>query len=382
MKPKKYNYKELTKFVYDNLSWGPLYRHKDGKTVSNKDNNSKKYIDETLDIMKIPVSDLKNKRIFNIGSGRESRYLANQGAEVFHVDIAKKSSDALNKWAKENNKNVKSVHGDILDVDIGENKFDIILLFGIYQHIQTPALALVKFINALKKNGLMYMGFYRSGEWRWFLVDAIRYLLNDDFSLIKNISDIFSILFTFNNFNNYSTSRIFDDFYVPKKHTFHPKDIVHDIKLIGGKIFHFDNDFRDYQHETKGRTKINRHKHKHYFSIGGDRIYITKKTGSITDVKLVKKKLKTLKGKNQLFDISYKEAIINENIKLIKKIKFLVNSKYVSKTQLVCLIIGLHQFTRPVNFAKSLYYQESLKKGRHKALNEYLNNFINNFPKK
>lgn len=47
-----------------------------------------------------------------------------------------------------------------------------------------------------------------------------------------------------------------------------------------------------------------------------------------------------------------------------------------------CLIIGLHQFTRPVNFAKSLYYQESLKKGRHKALNEYLNNFINNFPKK
>ena len=42
MKPKKYNYKELTKFVYDNLSWGPLYRHKDGKTVSNKDNNSKK----------------------------------------------------------------------------------------------------------------------------------------------------------------------------------------------------------------------------------------------------------------------------------------------------------------------------------------------------
>jgi len=368
MKPKKYNYKELTEFVYDNLSWGPLYRHKDGKNVSNKDNNSKKYIDETLDIMKIPVSDLKNKRIFNIGSGRESRYLANQGAEVFHVDIAKKSSDALNKWAKENNKNVKSVHGDILDIDIGENKFDIILLFGIYQHIQKPALALVKFINALKKNGLMYMGFYRSGEWRWFLVDTIRYLLNNDFSLIRNISDIFSILFTFNNFNNYSTSRIFDDFYVPKKHTFHPKDIVHDIKLIGGKIFHFDNDFRDYDH--KGHS---------YFSIGGDRIYITKKSNKITNLIKIKNKLKTLEGKNQIFGIKYKEPIINENIELLKRIKTYFDTGFVSEINLISLCIGLYQFTRPFEFENSYYFQQTKKKDRHNLLNLYLKNFIKNF---
>ena len=109
---KKSNYKDLTRFIYQDLSWGPLYRDGDGEVIPNADNNAEKYILESLDIMKIPVSDLKNKKVFNIGTGRESRYFANQGAEVFHVDIAKDSSDALNKWAKENNKKVTSVFGN------------------------------------------------------------------------------------------------------------------------------------------------------------------------------------------------------------------------------------------------------------------------------
>ena len=38
-------------------------------------------------------SELKNKAVFNIGTGRESRYFAEQGANVTHIDIAKDSSD-------------------------------------------------------------------------------------------------------------------------------------------------------------------------------------------------------------------------------------------------------------------------------------------------
>ena len=56
-----------------------------------------------------------------------------------------------------------------------------------------------------------------------------------------------------------------DDFYVPCKHNFHPNDIISDIELLGGKVYHFDNDFRDYCHDGH-----------EYFSVGGDRIYITK----------------------------------------------------------------------------------------------------------
>ena len=100
---------------------------------------------------------------------------------------------------------VSSSFGDILDLDIGENKFDIIYLNGIYQHIEKPALALWKFIKSLKKNGLMYMGFYRSGEFKFFIVDAIRYLI--DFSMINLVRDINSIMNTFNNLNHYNSTR-------------------------------------------------------------------------------------------------------------------------------------------------------------------------------
>ncbi len=378
---KSKNYKDLTRFIYQDLSWGPLFREKDGEVISNADNNAEKYINESLDIMKIPVSDLKNKKVFNIGTGRESRYFAEKGADVYHVDIAKDSSDALNKWASQNKKKVSSQFGDILDLDIGENKYDVIYLNGIYQHIEKPALALVKLINSLKPNGIMYMGFYRSGEFKFFIVDTIRYLT--DLSMIKEVRDINSILFTFNQLNHYNSTRVMDDFFIPKKHNFHPKDIINDLKLIGGEIFYFDYDLRDYVHEIDpGSTKKNHHQDKGYFSIGGDRIYITKKHDKIKDVESIRNQLKTMEGRDQFSDIDYKEDIINQNIEMIKKIRILKESGFVSNTQIACLSIGLHQFTRPFIFDQSYYYQKSLKVGRHNALKEYLTNFLESFSPK
>ena len=57
-----------------------------------------------------------------------------------------------------------------------------------------------------------------------------------------------------------------DDFFVPYKHNFHPRDVIYDIRKLGGEILYFDNDMREYNHESKK-----------YFTIGGDRIYIKKK---------------------------------------------------------------------------------------------------------
>lgn len=375
------NYKDFTRFIYQDLSWGPLFRKDDGKVILNADNNAEKYIKESLEIMNISASDLKNKTVFNIGTGRESRYFANNDAEVFHVDIAKDSSDALNDWAAKNQKKVYSQYGDILDLDIGKNKYDIIYLNGIYQHIEKPAFGLVKLINSLKPNGIMYMGFYRSGEFKFFIVDAIRHLI--DFSMIKEVREINSILFTFNKLNHYNSTRVIDDFFIPKKHNFHPKDIIHDIKLIGGEIFYFDNDLRDYCHEVDfDSTKKTHHQDKGYFSIGGDRIYITKKHDKITDLKSIENQLKTLTGRDQIFDIKYNEDIINENIEMIKKIRILKESGFISSTQIACLAIGLHQFTRPFVFEQSYYYQESLRLGRHNSLRKYLKNFLEGFSPK
>ena len=364
----KKNYEKFTKFVYENLSWGPLYREKDGSKISNTDNRASDYIIYSLRKMGLKISELKNKKVFNIGTGRESRFFANKKANVMHVDISKENVYSLKKWAKKNKKKIESVAGNIENIEIGRNKFDVIFLAGIYQHLEKPAYCLCKFINALKPKGKMYMGFYRSGEFKYFIVDAIRYILDNKNKLIKlkkiakDIKLVNSIIYTLGNSNDYQNSRVLDDFFVPKKHNFHPRDIIHDIKALGGKVHFFDNDFRNYDHKSKK-----------YFSIGGDRIYISKDNSKINDLAKIKKKLKTIKGKNQLFDVEYKEKIINENINLIKKIKKkLVKNDFLK----ILIILSMYQFTRPFNPKESHIFQESLRNGKHKSLNQFLKNCI------
>lgn len=362
-------YKDLTNFIYSNLSWGPLFRDKEtdkNTSIKNLDTSAEKYINESLKIMKIKLSDLKNKNVFDIGTGRQSRFFASHGANVDHVDIAKDSVLALKDWATKNNKPINSIHQDIADHELPKNKYDIIFLMGIYQHIHTPAYSLVNFINALKPGGVMYMGFYRSGEFKYFIVDSIRHLVKS--SMMSQIRDINSILFSYSELNHYQGSRVMDDFFIPMKHTFHPKDVISDVKLLGGKVFHFDNDLRDYSHEGSD-----------YFSIGGDRIYITKEKETNVNINDVKDKLLTKVGRNQLFDIPYKEEIIKENIALVKKIKILNDTGYISDTLISSLCIGLYQFTRPLVLDESNYYQESKREGRHKLFNKYLKNFLKNF---
>ncbi len=380
---KKNNYEKLTSFIYDEMSWGPLFKKqtlgkREGKTIKNTDNNASDYIKDSLKIMKIPLKKLKGKKVFNIGTGRESRFFANHGAEVTHLDIGSKVVKELNDWAFRNKKKVNSINGDIAKTNIGENKYDIIFLAGIYQHLEIPALALIKFINSLKPGGLMYMGFYRSGEFKFFILDAIRHMLNKNSLILSssknklknkmlNFRDINSTLFLLSETNHYQSARIMDDFFVPKKHNFHPKDVIHDVKILKGKVFYFDNDFRSYSHEGKK-----------YFSIGGDRIYITKNNKKIIKQSEVIKKLKTKEGRDQIFDVKYKEKIINENIKLIKKIRYYNDKGQISEINIACLCIGLYQFTRPFNFEKSYYYSLIMKNGRHKTLNLFLKNFIKN----
>jgi len=360
------DYKNLTKLIYQELSWLPLYIKQDGKVIRNADNNAEKYILDSLKIMKLKPKDLKNKKVFNIGTGRESRFFASHGADVTHIDIGPESVNELKNWTKKHKFKVNTNQIDIADAEIGKNKFDIIFLSGIYQHIKYPALALVKFINALKKNGLMYMGFYRSGEFKYFIVDAIRYIL--PLKYMSKVRDINSILFTLGEYNHYQSSRVMDDFYVPRKHNFHPKDVIADIKLLGGSVFYFDNDFRDYDH--KGHS---------YFSVGGDRIYITKKSNKVSNLNNIKNKLKTLEGRNQIFEVKYKEDIINKNIELFKKIKTYFDTGFINETNLISLSIGLYQFTRPFEFENSYYFQLTKKKDRHEVLNLYLKNFVKNF---
>ena len=44
--------------------------------------------------------------------------------------------------------------------------------------------------------------------------------------MMSEIRDINSILFSFGENDHYQSSRVMDDFFVPKKHNFHPNDVI------------------------------------------------------------------------------------------------------------------------------------------------------------
>ena len=60
--------------------------------------------------------------------------------------------------------------------------------------------------------------------------------------------------------------------------------------------------------------------------------------------------------------------------------KFL--KKQINSTDISALCIGLYQFTRPMIFKQSEYFQQTKKLGRHKIINKFLINFLNHFDNK
>ena len=55
-------YKEMTRLIYQDLAWGPIYKKSDGNYIKDTDNKSEIYIKKSLRIMKIPLKKLKTKQ--------------------------------------------------------------------------------------------------------------------------------------------------------------------------------------------------------------------------------------------------------------------------------------------------------------------------------
>ena len=359
-------YADHTGFIYGEQTWGPLFAEGDGEPIPFTDNNAASYITHSLKILGLSQEgDLRGMNVLNIGTGREALIFQKLGADhVTHLDIARQNLENTQRYAKRMGfQNVSTIHGDVENVKLPLERYDLIFLAGIYQHIQTPARALVNLSRTLASGGRMYLGFFRSGEWKYFIVDAIRHLISRDlFSCVKNQ---IALTCSFGQKRHYQTTRMLDDFFVPCQHKFHPSDVIHDAQLVGLGVYHFDNDFREYQHEGNG-----------YFSIGGDRIYLVKERPTPD---LDPQRLQTVCGRHQLWDVPYQEEIILSNVDLIRKLKAYVDHGLISREDLAALVINLYRFTRPFDPEHDEYYQISLQKGRHQALQEFLTNVVDYF---
>jgi 2-polyprenyl-3-methyl-5-hydroxy-6-metoxy-1,4-benzoquinol methylase len=82
------------------------------------------------------VTDLENLKVLDLGAGegKNSVFLASQGAYVTAVDI---STIALSRFSLQPNyiqckKKINSIKGDVRTIDFDNNQFDLIVAYGIF----------------------------------------------------------------------------------------------------------------------------------------------------------------------------------------------------------------------------------------------------------
>ena len=159
-----------------------------------------------------------------IGEGHLLRRLEDMGFSVTGIDISSYLIEHLGESFKKQSLEIKLIHGNIADIDLDENSFDVVTCLDVLEHIPDDALKMT--IENLKKcivnDGLLIgtlpLGenlqdnmvicpkcrheFHRIGHYQSFgNIEQIKKLFEPDFKIIK-IGYIPFILFKLN-FLNY-----------------------------------------------------------------------------------------------------------------------------------------------------------------------------------
>lgn len=102
-------------------------------------------LDETLDSCPNDIN------ILEAGCGSISYFRFNEKAHITGIDISERQLSR--------NRSIEmGVVGDIQVYDFQPSSFDVVICWNVLEHVQHPELALDKFVNAVKENGLIILG--------------------------------------------------------------------------------------------------------------------------------------------------------------------------------------------------------------------------------
>ena len=122
---------------------------------------------------------LFNKTIMNVGSGREALgFIQFNPKKIYHYDISRKNILNFKKFIKLNKLSNKIISKklDLSRDHLPQNKFDLVYLHGIIQHVDYIDKAMINISNSIKKNGTLWFCFYRPGSLHVLLGSMQRFL--------------------------------------------------------------------------------------------------------------------------------------------------------------------------------------------------------------
>jgi SAM-dependent methyltransferase len=91
-------------------------------------------------------------RLLEVGSAYG--YFLMEAQRYFHVEGVELSSDAVSQAEK---RGIKLHQGDLLDLDLGADRFDIAVLWDTLEHLPRPKLTLERIFSLLKPGGIIQL---------------------------------------------------------------------------------------------------------------------------------------------------------------------------------------------------------------------------------
>ena len=149
-----------------------------------------------LDLIKIyqPL-DLKNKKIMDVGTGRQALAFSKLGVKkVDHFDISKSNIKKFQNYLKKNQIKINSHLCDIADENFAkynlDTTYDLVYLHGIIQHVKNPILALMNLSTITSIGSVIWLYFYQTGSPTHIYWEAIRRIIGENVDL----EDLFNVL--------------------------------------------------------------------------------------------------------------------------------------------------------------------------------------------
>ena len=219
--------------------------------------------------------DLKKKKILiaGCGTGRQIfNYSGINNAEIFAIDISKTSLAYAKRMTDQYKiQNIKYFQTDLLNVDLLEESFDMIICTGVLHHMEKPFEGLKSLYKVLKPNGFMKLGLYSTiarSSIKELRDDIIKLDLNFNKNNMSKIREIIlnsenngiKIISKFNDF--YSTSGLRDLIFNKIEHTFNLIEIKNEIfkqnlTFLGfGKFFRYLESFKIYFPEQNSELNL------------------------------------------------------------------------------------------------------------------------------
>lgn len=192
------------------------------------------------------VDDLKHAGCYNsfpgseamdVGTGRQAIALSMLGAKsVSHYDLSSEHVSRFKNLLSNEYKhyNITSSQIDLCRDSPTKESFDFVLLNGIVQHFSNPAVGLKNCANAVKKDGKIWVYFYRHGSFKWFVCSMIRKLLHYkmvDFGFLSS-----ALIYGDGDYSVGVVSAIMDDFFTPYVYLYTPSEYINFMQMIGFEI--------------------------------------------------------------------------------------------------------------------------------------------------